>query len=270
MGYLLADQITEADRLQLQSRVWEPAGRRVLAELSESVPDSQGLVALDVGCGALGWLRLLDEWVGPHGMVVGTDVDARMLTLARGFAEREQLTTVRLLQDDLFASGLGSGVADLVHARFQLAPLGRSTAQLETYVRLTRPGGVLVLEDPDTASWHYTPDAPNAARLIALILAAFRAGGGDFDAGATTARLMRRMGLEPQVRAEVVALPPGHPYLRLPLQFAASLRPRLEQQTDPAELDELLARVAEELEDPDLAGLSFTLVQTWVRVGPTV
>ena len=32
-SYLLADQPTELDRLQLQSRVWEPAGRELLAQL---------------------------------------------------------------------------------------------------------------------------------------------------------------------------------------------------------------------------------------------
>jgi hypothetical protein len=63
-----------------------------------------------------------------------------------------------------------------------------------------------------------------------------------------------------------VALPPGHPYLRLPLQFATSLRARLEELTSPAALDELLAAATAELDDPDRAGLTFTLMQTLGRV----
>ena len=31
--YLLADQPSELERLQLQSRVWEPAGRRLLSRV---------------------------------------------------------------------------------------------------------------------------------------------------------------------------------------------------------------------------------------------
>ena len=65
--YLLADQPSELERLQLQSLVWEPSGRHLLAKLG----DGSGLRALDAGCGALGWLRVLSEWVGPSGQVVG-------------------------------------------------------------------------------------------------------------------------------------------------------------------------------------------------------
>jgi SAM-dependent methyltransferase len=264
--YLLAGQQSEVERLQLQSRVWEPAGRRLLTELDAALSDTPDRTALDIGCGALGWLRVLDDWVGPEGQVVGTDIDPRMLTLARTVAETERLGHVRVVEDDVFATALPERAADLVHARFQLAPLGRAAEQLATFVRLARPGGVVVVEDPDTASWHYTPDAPHTQQLIDLILAAFRAGGGNFDAGRHTAGLMREHGLDPQVRAEVVALPPGHPYLRLPLQFATSLRARLEALTSPAALDELHAAAAAELDDPDRAGLTFTLMQTWARV----
>lgn len=57
-GYLLAGQASELERLQLQSRVWEPSGRRLLEEIG----DGRGSRALDVGCGVLGWLRVLSEW----------------------------------------------------------------------------------------------------------------------------------------------------------------------------------------------------------------
>jgi SAM-dependent methyltransferase len=257
---------SEIKRLQLQSRVWEPAGRRLLAELDAALSDTPNRTAVDVGCGALGWLRILDDWVGPDGHVIGADIDPQMLALARNVAEEERLTHVRVVQDDLFATTLPEQQADLVHARFQIAPLGRGPLQMATYQRLARPGGVIVIEDPDTTSWHYTPDAPRAQDLIEIILAAFRAGGGNFHAGRHTARLMREHDLDPHVRAEVVALPPGHPYLRLPLQFAGSLRKRLEQLTGPAKLDELLTAAATELDDPDRAGLTFALMQTWARV----
>ena len=49
-GYLLAGQLSELERLQLQSRVWEPSGRALLAHLGAG----QGLRTLDVGCGCLG------------------------------------------------------------------------------------------------------------------------------------------------------------------------------------------------------------------------
>ncbi len=169
--YLMAGQQSELERLQLQSRVWEPAGRALLARLSSGT----GLRVVDVGCGAMGWLRVLSAWVGPAGTVVGTDINRDLLDAARAFAAAEALPNVELVEDDLFASALPGGSFDLVHARFQLAPIGHAAEQLASYRRLVRPGGWLVLEDPDAASWHFNPPAPAAERLISLILDAFRA-----------------------------------------------------------------------------------------------
>lgn len=256
--YLMAGRESELERLRLQSLVLEPAGGRLLAELGAG----SGKRALDVGCGVLGWLRILGQWVG-GGSVIGTDVDERMLARAGEFVAAEGLGNVTLLVDDLFASALEPGSFDLVHARFQLTPLGRFDEQIDAYLRLLAPGGVLVLEDADTGSWHYNDPAPAAEELITLIVEAFRRSGGDWNAGRRTRSLLRQRGLNPQVRAEVAVLDPGHPYLRVPLQFAASLRPRLLAFVEQERLDELCARAEVELADPERWGTTFTLVQTW-------
>jgi len=261
-SYLLAGQPTELERIQLQSRVWEPAGRALLAQL----PSGAGCSALDIGCGALGWLRILSEWVGPQGSVVGSDVDDNMLAAARSFVEAEGLRSVALLKDDLFDSQLQAGSFDLVHSRFQLAPLGRAHEQLNAYRRLVKPGGWIVLEDPDMASWRVNPDAPAVQRLVDLISDGFRAGGGDFNAGRALPNLLGSLGVEPRLDAHVVALPPGHPYLRLPLQFATSLRPHLERLVGTAELENLVHQAALELDRPGTWGTTFTLVQAYVSL----
>ena len=111
--YLLANQPSELQRLQLQSRVWEPAGRQVLSRLG----DGSGRHALDVGCGALGWLRILSEWVGTSGRILGTDIDESLLNAARSFLEAEGISNVELVIDDLFESKLEPQSFDLVHAR---------------------------------------------------------------------------------------------------------------------------------------------------------
>jgi SAM-dependent methyltransferase len=259
--YLLAGQVSELERLQLQSRVWEPSGRRLLEEIG----DGRGSRALDVGCGVLGWLRVLSEWVGPDGEVTGTDVDEAMLSAADGFVTQEGLRNVGLVKDDLFASDLERHAFALVHARFEICPLGRAQEQMETYVGLAQPGGTIVLEDPETGTWHFNPPAPALERLIELITEAFRLSGGDLDAGRHQLHLLREFGIEGNVRAEVFALPPGHPYLRLPLQFAASLEERLLALVTSDELEELRAKGEAELQEPGRWGTTFTLLQCWGR-----
>ena len=260
-AYLLAGQASELERLQVQSRVWEPSGRRLLAEIG----DGRGARVLDVGCGALGWLRVLSEWVGPDGEVTGADFDEAMLAAAEGFVTGEGLRNVALVKDDLFASRLEPGAFDLVHARFEITPLGRGHEQMNTYLRLVRPGGTIVLEDPDTGSWHFNPPAPALQRLIELIHEAFLLGGGDLSAGRKNRDLFREFGIEADVRADIVALPPGHPYLPMPLQFATSLDARLRSLVGDAEVERLREEGEAELREPGRWGTTFTLVQCWGR-----
>jgi SAM-dependent methyltransferase len=233
-GYLL-DNAQELERLRLQSEVWEPAGRVLL----ERFGHGNGRRALDVGCGALGWLRILCEagWA-----TTGSDVDQDLLSAAGTLG-----LNVELVADDIFDSHLPEGSFDLVHARFQLCPLGRAEEQLAAYRRWLKPGGTLVLEDPESSSWRLIPEAPATAELIERIRTTFSERGGDFDIGR---RLPELLG-GGHVDAHVIALPPEHPYLELPLQFARSLG-----------LGDTEAAEAE-LSHPGRWGLTFTLIQGW-------
>jgi SAM-dependent methyltransferase len=259
--YLLADQPSELERLQLQSRVWEPSGRQLLTK----VGDGSGVRALDVGCGALGWLRILSEWVGPSGQVVGTDIDERLLDAARSFLGAEGIANVELAVDDLFESKLEPESFDLVHARYVIAPLGRGREQVASHRRLVRPRGSLVLEEWDLGSWHFNPPAPAADRLIRFLSEIFAALGG--EAGRGLPGLLREIGIEePEIDAHVIALKPGHPYLRLPLQFSVALESRLLETLSEDELASLRREAEGELAEPDRWGTTFTVIQSWGRL----
>jgi SAM-dependent methyltransferase len=259
-SYLLANQPSELERLQLQSRVWEPAGRQLLSKLG----DGSGRCALDVGCGALGWLRILSEWVGPSGQLIGTDIDESLLGAARLFLEAERISNVELVVDDLFESRLEPQSFDLVHARFVIAPLGRAREQVQSYRRLVRRGGSLVLEEWDLGSWHFNPPAPAAERLIQLLSEIFATLGG--EAGRGLPELLREIGIEePEIDAHLVALKPAHPYLQLPLQFSAALESRLLERLSEDELASLRREAETELAVPGRWGTTFTLIQSWGR-----
>ena len=259
--YLLAGQPSELARLQLQAQVWEPSGRRLLSKIG----GGSGRRALDVGCGALGWLRILSEWVGPSGQVVGADIDESLLDAARSFLESEGISNVELVVDDLFDTRLETQSFDLVHARYQIAPLGRGPEQVASYRRLVRPGGSLVLEEWDLGSWHFNPPAPAAERLIGSISEIFAGLGG--EAGRGLPELLGEGGVqEPELDAHVIALKPGHPYLRLPLQFSAALESRLLETLSEGELASLRREAETELAEPGRWGTTFTLIQSWGRL----
>jgi len=256
-SYLLASQPSELERLQLQSKFWEPSGRRLLGQIG----DGRGLRVLDIGCGALGWLRILSEWVGPEGEVVGTDVDERLLGAALKSVQAGT-PNVELVVDDVFNSRLEPQSFDLVHARFIIAPLGRGSEVVATLRSLAKPGGWVVLEEWDLGSWHFNPPAPAAERLIRLIDEIFSHLGG--EAGRELPALLREAGIgDPQIDAHVVALKPGNPYLRLPLQFSVSLEPRLLKLVTGEELEALRRDAEAELAEPHRWGTTPMVIQAW-------
>jgi hypothetical protein len=85
------------------------------------------------------------------------------------------------------------------------------------------------------------------------------------SAGRNHLHLLREFGIEGNVRAEVFALPPGHPYLRLPLQFATALEERLQSLITADELAALRDQGEAELREPGRWGTTFTLLQCWGR-----
>ena len=254
----MVGQAAELERLRLQAKVWEPAGEQLLARLG----DGSGLSALDVGCGAYGWLPILSRWVGELGRVTGTDIDDKLLAAAREL----RLENVEVVNDDLFNSALPEGGYDLVHARFELAPIGRYNEQLRAHKRLLKPGGWLVLEETDTGSWHFNPPAPASEQLVELVSKAFLAGGGNLDAGRELPSLLRYLGIEPEIDAHVIALPAAHPYSRNHIAFSNSLEQRLEQMLPLDELRTLRAEAEREVADPQRWITTFTLVQAWGRI----
>ena len=193
---------------------------------------------------------------------MGADIDERLLDAARSLLHEEKITNVELIVDDLFDSKLEPESFDLVHARYVIAPLGRGSEQVAAHRRLLRPGGSLVLEEWDLGSWHFNPPAPAADRLIRLLSEVFAALGG--EAGRGLPGLLREIGVEePELDAHVIALKPGHPYLRLPLHFSVALESRLNDMVGADELAALRSEAECELGEPDRWGTTFTLIQCW-------
>jgi SAM-dependent methyltransferase len=262
--YPLAAGTAELERLRLQARVWEPDTEAML----DRIGVAKGWRCADLGCGAMGILGPLSRRAGDSGRVIGVDLDARQLAAARDFVAAEGLDNVEVLERDVYHSGLPRGAFDLVHVRFVLAPAGRGDELLREMLAVAKPGGVLAIQEPDAASWACFPPRPGFDILKDAIMAAFKAGGGDFNAGQRTFAMLRGLGLrDVHVRAAVIALPPRHPYLRLPVQFAVSLRQRILEAgvLNASMLDAALAQCEELAQDPETFGLTFTVTQVWGR-----
>jgi len=173
MSDYLLDAATELERLQLQARIFEPEADALFARSGVR----REARAIDVGCGAYGVLAALARAVGNGGRVVGLGSDDNLLAAARRHLDGDGIAGVELVHGDAFATGFPDGSFDVAHARFLLAPLGRPRELIAEMIRIVRPGGLVLLEEPDSASWRMSPSRPRVEALIAAIARAFARGG---------------------------------------------------------------------------------------------
>lgn len=261
-AYLLSNSSNELERLRVQAQVWEPEVLNMLNLIGLKT----GTRCIDLACGPTGILALLSRAVGSQGQVIGLDMDTTQLTAARAFIQENDLSNVEIMEGDAYATGLPDASFDFVHARFIFAPVGRDDELLREMLRLLRPGGTIAIQEPDASCWNYYPGSPAWDRLKETILAAFRRGGGDLNAGQRMYGMLRRAGLESvRIRAAVIALQNNHPYMALPIQFATSLRQRIldgNLMTE-AELDQVVAECQELVAHPNTMATSYIVNQVW-------
>jgi ubiquinone/menaquinone biosynthesis C-methylase UbiE len=248
--------------MHMQAQLWEPAGEQLLDELG----DGTGFRAVDLGCGPLGWLRILSRWVGPEGEVVGTEIGDDTAEQARLTVRSEGLGNVRIVVDDVFNSRLRDASFDLVHARFMLGPIGRPELQLATYLRLLKRGGWLVLEDAETSSYRFNPSAPANERLWQMTLDWVARRGRTASEGRQIRTLLRPYSADPTIRAHVLCLPPGHAYRAYSVVAARAFRDALAEDHGAEAVDRLLEEAERELDDPEIWCTSFMLIQGFVRI----
>jgi len=264
-AYPLQRDAAEHDRLQAQARFWSADA----AALFDSAGIGRGWRVADLGCGTLDVASLLADRVGPQGTVCALDNDSLLVRRLQPLARQVAGAAVRVLEGDAWRTGWPDGCLDAVHARFLAAPAGRLDELVAQMRRLVRPGGLVLLQEPDARSWQLPAGGPAWSELLRLIRAGFALRGGCFDAGRALLPALERAGLAAIERRCVVRhVPAGHAYAALPLAFARQLRPLWlhEGLAAESELDDLLAQVGAALAAGGLAG-TFTLVQAWGRVG---
>ena len=128
----------ELERLQLIERFHDPKTR--LRFLATGI--KPGWDCLEIGPGAGSIMRWLAKAVGTSGNVVGLDINPR-------FVNRTRCHNIKVMHGDIATTSFPGDNFHLVHARFVLIHTPAYRKALANIVRALRPGGWLVLEEPD-------------------------------------------------------------------------------------------------------------------------
>jgi ubiquinone/menaquinone biosynthesis C-methylase UbiE len=132
------DDQRELERLRMIERVFDPASRRRLL----AVGLQAGWRCLEVGPGAGSMMNWMGEVVSSTGRVVAVDLDPK-------FLREVNRPNVSVVRADIRAAQLPQQSFDVVHARYVLIHLPDYEVALTTMLDCLKPGGWLVLEEPD-------------------------------------------------------------------------------------------------------------------------
>ena len=250
----------EIERLHIQGAAMAPDTEVML----DRIGVREGWSCLDIGCGPRGITDLLSRRVGASGRVVGLDMNAQFLQIARGGTP----TNVEFRQGDAYGSDLPADSFDLVHMRFVASTAGNPERLLKEAIRLARPGGIVALQEPDGSSLDCYPPHPAWERLKAALLGAFSGVGADLQLAKRLYAVVRQTGLEDvQYRPFLVGVRSVDPMVDYLPSTVESLRSTVVTLglLSESEFSDVLAECRNHLRQPDTSFTMYTVAQVWGR-----
>lgn len=138
-NYIFQDTRHQDELLRLRAleSIFDPATRRRL----RAAGLGEGSRFLEVGAGAGSIMAWASAEVGPGGAVTAVDLDTRFLS--------NPPDNVQVLSGDVRESPLEAASFDVIHARYVLVHIPAFQSVLDLMWRSLKPGGSLVLEEPD-------------------------------------------------------------------------------------------------------------------------
>ncbi|NRD48975.1 MULTISPECIES: methyltransferase domain-containing protein [Corallococcus] len=170
--------------------------------------------ALDAGCGPGGIAELMAELVGEGGHVTGVELHDGRLAEAR--LRNEHRPNLTFLQADVRTTGLPADAFDYAWSQYVFEYLPDRDVALEELIRVTRPGGRVVVSDIDGLGLQNWPFPEHLRVGTQRIVDALATQGFDLYVGRKLYSEFRRAGLT-DVRVHLMPfyLSPGAAEARL-------------------------------------------------------
>ncbi len=228
-----------------------------------------GASFLDVGCGDGQVTVELAKIVGPGARVVGVDLDAGALDIARKAAQQAGVAAEFVPADACTAFHSQFNTAefndqfDIVFARLLLSHLVDPMSALRSMRSVARPGGVVAVEDLFTPSLHAEPPVAALDQLIEVYSATERYHGGDPAIGPRLPALLAAAGLDDVHEHTVVNRMSTVRQKFFLVELVDNMRDAISSAgaATTSEIDELRAAVAVGAERPDTVFLQARMHQ---------
>jgi SAM-dependent methyltransferase len=188
--YVIRGGLEGRERLRVLARVMWPTTSALFSRVGIE-PTAR---CLDVGCGGGDVTRELAQ-IASEGFVVGADLDATNVALARAETAQAGMDNVEFRVDDVVQPPADDQRFDVVYARFLFTHLADPAKALENITARVDPGGVLVVEDIDCSAHFCYPPSAAFARYVDWYIKTAHARGCDPNIGPRLPGLLRDAGL---------------------------------------------------------------------------
>jgi SAM-dependent methyltransferase len=225
----------ERERLALMSRLLDPVHRGHVERLGVG----PGVRTLEVGCGNGSLSAWLAGRVAPGGRAVAVDLDLSLVDA--------DVPGLELRQGDILAGPVEPGNFDLVTARAVLHHVGDAEAAVVNLVASARPGGAVLLIEPDFLPVSVA-EPPEIRAFWAGWLAWSREQGIDYFIGRRLPGMLSGLGLQDvRASAETAHYNGGSAWAVYWRQTITEMRPRLvaSGKLDDRSIDTFLAHCAD-------------------------
>lgn len=189
MAYIIKGGRQGKERLSVIADALEPT----TASLIDRVGSLEGATVVDAACGGGDVAFHLAGRVGAGGRIVGLDLDAAKLDIARAEARARGLATMAFVEANVLDPWPVDRV-DLVYARFILTHLPDPVRCLQRAMTALAPQRQIVLEDIDYAGRFTDPHCAAVTRADELYVEAARRNGGDPFIGRRLHRVLEEAG----------------------------------------------------------------------------
>lgn len=223
--YVLGNQKSEIERLDLQASFFEPFAREALQKAGVG----EGMKCLDVGCGSGSVTRLMADMVSSKGRVTGMDVDDKYLQYCRSINASPHVNFVN--QDIGLATP--SGAYDVAFSRFMFVHLKDPKSAVRAMKDQVRNGGRVVIQELDHSedSWLSHPHEQCVDMLREAFVTLVKKTGGDPLSGRKLYKMLVDESLDARVECFSPCLMMGkEPHCSLGWRIAESLKSRILQQ----------------------------------------
>src|SRR5262249_7516882 len=158
------DNIDADKQAMLVKRLEDRAQMPKFAEIREDYFDKIGLPLtgriLELGCGTGAVCRAIASRPGFVGTVVGSDLSAKLIEVAKDITAKSGLKNIAYYQANAQGTDAPDGQYDLVLAHTVISHVADPAAFLREATRLARPAGQIILHDGDYASLTFNTNRP--------------------------------------------------------------------------------------------------------------